>query len=135
MATHTIKVWTNVDPTTSILNVKYEADTFYADVSDIIYSTGITIGQPSLNVLGYENCALNQLSGESDSATTNLIISAGAASGNVSGNFGMTTNTVEYKFTGNLTVNGVSRYDGETFTIGNTSVTLYFPSSCISYID
>lgn len=135
MATHTIKTWLNIDPTTSILNVKYEADTFYADVSDIIYSTSITVGQASLDVIGYENCALNQLSGESDDASGNLVVNAGAASGNVSGNFGMTTNTVEYKFTGNLTVNGVSRYDGETFTIGNTSVTLYFPSSCISYID
>lgn len=135
MATHTIKVWTNVDPATSILNVKYEADTFSAELSDAIYTTNITISQVSLDVIGYENCALNQLSGESDTAMGNLTVNTGETSGTVSGNFGMTTNTIEYKFTGNLTVNGVSRYDGETFTIGNTSVTLYFPSNCITYVD
>lgn len=135
-AIHTLKVWvSDADPVSATLFVKYEADTFYADITDAIYSTSITISAATLGVVGYEDGSCSNLSGESDSSPNNLVITAGTTSASQLGNFGFSPTSQYYKFNGMLNVNGTNRYDGETFTIGATSVTLYFPQSCFFYID
>ena len=135
-AIHTLKVWiSDADPATSTLSVKYEADTFYADLTDAIYSTSITITAATLGVTGYEDGACSSLSGESDSASNNIVVTAGTLSDSEPGNFGFSTTSQYYKFNGMLNVNGTNRSDGESFTVGGTTVTLYFPQNCFPYID
>lgn len=136
-APHSMSEWYGyaADPFTSILQISYEADTFSALLSEAIYSTNITINATSLNVIGYDDSSCNSLSGETDFASNNLVITAGTLSDSEPGNFGFTTNTTYYTFSGQLEVNGTNRYDGEQFTIGNTIVTISFAQSCTPYFD
>jgi hypothetical protein len=134
------KIWVSLgDPASATLSVRYEADTFYAELTDSIPSTTITIAANTLSVLGYDDSSCGSLSGESDSASNNLVITAGTTNDTEPGNFGFTTNTTYYNFPGNLTINGTLRADGDVFTIGGTSVTLSYPygagSGCDPYFD
>lgn len=124
------------DPLTATLDVKYEADTFSATLSSPIRSTNITLS--SLAVTGYDDGSCTNLSGDSDSSSGNMTITAGNYNGNVAGLYGMTTNTLYYNFS-SITVNGTSRNNGDSFTIGGTTVTIYYPqngySGCDPYFD
>ena len=129
---------TQKDPCSATLTVRYEADTFTAELSDAL-STTITISQTTLDVTGYDDVACTSLSGESDTGTGNIVINPGSTIVNVAGSFGMTTNSTHYKFNGQLSVNtgsgAVLRYDGENFLVGPTSLTIYFAQTCQTYYD
>lgn len=129
------------DPPTATLSIYYEMDRFYAQLSSPIRSTAITISD--LAVTGFEDGSCSSLSGESDTAVSNLTIPAGSTYDAVSGSFGMTSPTnggsTEYYNMANLKVNNTSINDGGTITIGQTTVTVYYPqaaySACLQYVD
>ena len=133
------KIWVaNADPATANLTIEYTADTFSATLSEAIPSTGITINSAGLAVTGFTDGSCNSLSGETDSASADLFISAGNTSDSEAGNFGFTNTTTHYHFNGTLTINGNTVNDGDTITIGGTQVTVGFPQSgftCDPYFD
>jgi len=121
------------DAVSTTLEVKYETNYFYANIYDYINSTTITISAASLSVIGYDDGSCSSPSGESDTSPNALVINGGSLNASQQGNYGMTCTTTYYKFSGNLVINGTSRYDGEQFYIGSTYVTLSFPQSCAPY--
>jgi hypothetical protein len=85
-------------------------------------------------VTGYDGtCTVVQDSDTIDS-TNALTILAQSTTASVSGNSPISVFTSKYRRTNNITINGVSKADGQTITIAGTVVTINISTTCINYI-
>ena len=112
---------------------RYDA-IIYTPTSDPAIAPTIVISESSLAVTGFTDGACSVTSGETDTAVNNLIIPDGDYIGQVNANIGFTVNTEYYKFDGYLVVNDTPRYDGETFMIGSTEVTIFYAQNCYTLV-
>lgn len=120
------------DPATANLTfTSYSGGDATFTLSAAIPSTATTISVWS--VTGWTDSGCTSSSGESDSQNANIVIAAGGTTDTKSGNTAMTATSARYKRGTSITVNGVSKADGETITIGGTTVTVVISSACTVY--
>ena len=127
------------DPLTATLTITYEGNKWYAELSTAIASTDIYVGAGVAR--GYYDACLG-----APDETVDMWIDAGKIVTN--GFFLFKGNTINsgytpfeqfsgsvinYNMINNVVINGVTRFDGDTFTVGGTTVTLSLPLSCTSY--
>jgi hypothetical protein len=122
------KIWVSLgDPASATLSVRYECGFFYAELSDAIPSTSITMSATGLNVAGYDDGGCGGITGDQDTASDVLIISAGNTSNIIEGVTPFGVSSTYYNFSQQIRVNGTLRSDGDQFTIGGTQVTINYP--------
>lgn len=127
------------DPLTATLTITYEGNKWYAELSTAIASTDIYVGAGVAR--GYYDACLG-----APDETVDMWIDAGKIVTN--GFFLFKGNTINsgytpfeqfsgsvinYNMINNVVINGVTRFDGDTFTVGGTTVTLSLPLSCTPY--
>jgi hypothetical protein len=109
-------------PTANLTFTSYAAGSFTFTLSPVIYSTAINIS--SINVQGYSNTGCTGSFVQSDSNVGLLIIPPGISVNNQDGQNPMTSPVIRYKKLDSISVNGTTRLNGQTITIGGTTVTV-----------
>jgi hypothetical protein len=111
------------DPATATLTfTNYQAGSFLFTLSSRIYSTSISISGASVSGFPNGTCTLPVV--ESDSASSIVVINPGFTTATQPGSTPMSCSTLRYKRVNSISVNGLSRTDGQTITIGKTLVTI-----------
>lgn len=121
------------DPGTANLTfTSYSGGDFTFTLSSPIYSTGITISVASVNGTDQPDCTDFT---ESDSITISnpVIITSGSTTGVRAGNTPMSCSVATYNRGTAITVNGQSKTNGQTITIGSTVVTIVISNACNMY--
>jgi hypothetical protein len=116
------------DPATANLTFTgYAAGDFTFTLSSRIYSTSITI--TDAGVSGFPNTTCTLPINENDSLSATTLIPQGNINVIVSGATPMTSNSQRYKRVNSMIVNGVTRTNGQTITVGETVVTIVIDST------
>ena len=117
-----------LDPATANLTyTSYSAGAFTFTLSSLIYSTSIGISGASVNGFPNITCTLPVV--ESDSTTSTVTINPGSIRAIQPGSTPMTASTLRYKRVNSITVNGTTRTNGQTITVGGTLVTIVIDST------
>ena len=121
------------DPATATLTfTKYEAGDFAFTLSSRIYTESITITVAT--VIGFNNTTCTLPSIDSDSIDGVAIVSAGTIGTIQTGQLPFDCTFLRYKRGSSISVNGISRTDGQTLTVGGTTVTVVIDSTtCVTY--
>jgi hypothetical protein len=121
------------DPATANLTyTSYSSGVFTFTLSSRIYSTSISI--TSVSVSGFPNTTCTLPVVESDSAANTVTINPGSTGATQPGSTPMSCSTLRYKRDISISVNGVTRTNGQTITIGGTLVTIVIDSTtCVLY--
>lgn len=116
------------DPATSTLTFSnYKTGTFFFTLSNAIYSTNTTITAADVNGSNGTTCTPVN---ESDSLASFATITSGTTAGSGAGNSPMTCGTHSYRKVNSIVVNGITRTNGQTLTIGGTTVTVVINTAC-----
>lgn len=126
------------DPATATLTISYESGLWIGELSAAIPSAGISVSAGV--VRGYYDACL----GAPDESVDMWVDSGKVVTNGFSIPAGFTVQTyaafetfsgsvINYNMINNLVVNGVTRTNGSTFTVGGTTVTLVLPVSCTPY--
>lgn len=128
------------DPATATLTITFESGLWFGELSAAIPSAGLTVTAGVAR--GFYDACL----GAADEFVDMWSDSGKVASNGFSIPAGETINTggydpfenfsgsvINYNMIDNVTINGVARTNGSTFTVGGTTVTLSLPISCTPY--
>lgn len=120
------------DPATSILSFSYYAGgQFTFELSNAINSTNAVISGASVD--GYADGVCGGASIENDGIISAITINAGTTSATGGGLSPMDSSVGSYRRTNFIIVNGLTKTNGETLTIGGTTVTISISNSCDIY--
>ena len=119
-------------PTANLTFTGYAAGIFTFTLSSVIYSATVNIN--SITVNGFSNTKCILPSAESDNNISLLIIPPGTLSASQDGQTPMSCSTLRYKRVNSISVNGTTRTNGQTITVGDTLVTVVIDSTtCVLY--
>ena len=140
LVTSSILYFKSGDPPTSTLTfTSYQSGIFRFDLSEAIPSTDIVIVAATVNGYTTTNCSGGIVDSDDITGGNPLTIPAGLTSGTVVGNYGpsgLPAGTKRYKKENQVDIQGLGTFnDGDTFTIGDTTVTLDITGvgSCLFY--
>ena len=121
------------DPATANLTFTgYAAGIFTFTLSSPIYSATTNINAITVNGFPNTTCTLPSI--ESDSNIAVLTILPGNSVVSQIGQTPMSCSTLRYKRVNSIAVNGTTKTNGQTITIGNTLVTVVIDSTtCVLY--
>lgn len=127
------------DPPTATLTIYYEGNKWYGELSAAIPSTDIYISAGVAR--GYYDACLG-----APDETVDMWVDAGKITSNGFFVFKGTTinagytpfeqfsgSVINYNMINNVVINSTTRVNGNSFTIGGTTVTLVLPTSCTPY--
>jgi len=128
------------DPATATLTITFESGLWFGELSAAIPSAGLSVAAGVAR--GYYDACL----GAADETVDMWSDSGKVVLNGFSIPAGETINTggyepfeqfsgsvINYNMINNVEINGVARADGDTFTVGGTTVTLSLPLSCTPY--
>jgi hypothetical protein len=116
------------DPATANLTfTSYAAGIFTFTLSSVIYSATVNINGIAVN--GFPNITCTLPSVESDNEVFLLVIPAESSTVRQTGQTPMTASTLRYKRVNSIIVNGTTRTNGQTITVGGTLVTIVIDST------
>ncbi len=116
------------DPGTSTLTFdSYTTGNFNFTLSNAIYSTNTVITTADVN--GSDGVTCTPFN-ESDSLSSAATITAGTTSASGGGSSPMTCGTQSYRKVNSIVVNGLVKSNGQTLTIGGTTVTVVISTAC-----
>lgn len=119
------------DPATAVLSfTSYNQGVFTFALSAAIPSTNVVISAASAN--GYADAVCGGASTDTDQIAigATLVILAGSTVGTYSSPTPMLSSIPTYKRVNSIDVNGVTKINGQTITIGGTTVTVSISTAC-----
>lgn len=120
---------TTTQATATLTFTGYASGVFYFDLSAAVGAT-TTISQATVNGSDGTTCTPINETDDIISSGGDLVITAGSTSGSRTGGSPMTCGTHSFRRGTTITVNGVSKSDGQTLVIGSTLVTVVIPNTC-----
>jgi hypothetical protein len=129
--TTTTTTTANIDPPDSLLSfTTYNHGNFTFSLSDVINSTNVVITSADVEGSIIPGCATVD---QSDSLGSTLTILAGTSNATVAGSTPLNCSIGTFKRINSIVVNGLTKTNGSTLTIGGTIVTVSISTSCLTY--
>jgi len=118
------------DPLTATLQFEYIAGEFIFTLSNPIPSTDIIIGGGRVNGSLNNDCSSKD---GVDNMSGLITITKGTTNGSIVGNLPFDCSINTYNRRPFIVVNGLQKSDGETISVGGTTVTVLIPNTCEFY--
>ncbi len=119
-------------PTATLTFTSYESGVFTFDLSTPIFSTNIDITLAKVFGRISVDCSGGAFETDTLSGTSTIVTGATTITG--LGSTPMDCAINSYKRSPSMTINGVSKINGQTITVGGTLVTVIISNSCVTYI-
>lgn len=123
---------TSPDPATSVLSYSYTGGNFTFGLTNPIITTNVVITSAQVQGSSLPACASID-NGDDITGANPLTILAGNPSGVVAGNTPMGCGVDTLQRVNSIVVNGLTKSNGQTLTIGGTLVTVSISVACESY--